>query len=78
MITIKGNRYTLGAFIRAGSSVLYYELLRPITWLPSRLLFGNFIGYRNNVIPLVEMGLRRIGSPTLNVDDGPSRLARRR
>ena len=60
MITIKGNKYTLPAFVKAASSVIYYELLRPIAWLPSRYLFGNFIGYRNNVVPLVRHGLQKL------------------
>lgn len=69
MITIKGNRYSLGAFLAAGSSIFYYEVFRPIVWLPSRVLFGNFIGYWNNVLPLLQIGFQRMRSAKPEVSE---------
>src|SRR4051812_20271901 len=76
MITIKGNNYSLAQFFKAGSSVFYHELFLPIFWMPARFMFGNFIGYRDNVVPLVHARVRRIGDQKNEATDRPAHDAR--
>src|SRR4051794_4892552 len=76
MITIKGNNYSLSQFFKAGSSVFYHELFLPIFWMPARLMFGNFIGYRDNVVPLMHACVRRIGEAKDEATDRTAHDAR--
>jgi hypothetical protein len=75
VITHKGKNYSLVEFLKAGRSVIFYEFWLPIYFLPSRLLFGNFIGYFNNVAPLVQIGLQRLKEPQDGASAKPSRDA---
>jgi len=60
MIKIKGNDYTLLKFLKSSISYVYYEMWLPIYNRPARLLFGNFIGYTDNLIPLMFISVRRL------------------
>ena len=69
ILRIKGRTYTFSEFVKTGSLVLYYEVFVPIVLMPSRLLFGNFVGFRNNVLPLLKLGLNKLRSPNAAVGD---------
>ena len=78
MLRIKGRSYTLSEFLRTLRLVLYYEIVVPIVLIPSRLLFGNFVGFRNNVLPLLMLSLNKLrSSNTADGDPGVLKLASR-
>jgi hypothetical protein len=62
-LRIGDRTYSPSEFLNTGMQVLYYEVMLPIMGLPSRLLFGNFVGFRNNIGPMVQIGINRLTAP---------------
>lgn len=62
MVTIKfmGRNYTFSKFVETVSQVLYFEFLVPIATIPSRVIFGNFLGYKNNILPLLRISFNKL------------------
>ena len=52
-------KYRLSYNLKIIFSFIYWEIIIPLWWTPPKLVFGNTIGYRRNIIPIIKILLNK-------------------